>query len=480
MLVDTGVITQAQEDFLWERYPNYVPFYRAEAVNAAGGGAGLINVDNVIQKAAGSNEAILSPIENIMYNTAAYVNHAYKHAVVTAAVDMFDALDSDPKNNVLRQYWKEVEPADPTELVPTRFVEKNKLTENDLRRTTVQQRFSDNVDKVFSGELPKEKVISIGDTPALYRKYGAGDNPLTITQSTMYKIAYPTGYIGAEENGHNLGIPALKQLPKQLAAPIAILRSNTLQDSLIALTEWKDANGNPVIVPLHLDKNGILGITNEVASAYGKRDIEPLLTDKNGNSIVLYTKNNESIHRLLQAGLQLPSVVSDGTLVNHNISNNEGNVNSKNYTPDERDVTNAVSGEDEAAITRTLRQQTGVDYGVISIMYDGKMRYFRVNNKEFLKAIDNTRKGRNGAWAMMAAITRAISYVTGRKYENIKIFFDVFYIVVAAAIGLIFLGGLKGVREGSIIAAVLIGNIIKLYNWLWDKFRAGRYAESNK
>lgn len=67
------------------------------------------------------------------------------------------------------------------------------------------------------------------------------------------------------------------------------------------------------------------------------------------------------------------------------------------------------------------------------------------------------------------AMNRAISYVTGRKYENIKIFFDVFYIAISALIGIIFLGGLKGVREGSIIAAVAIGNIIKLYNYVWDK-----------
>jgi len=67
------------------------------------------------------------------------------------------------------------------------------------------------------------------------------------------------------------------------------------------------------------------------------------------------------------------------------------------------------------------------------------------------------------------AMNRAISYVTGKKYENIKIFFDVFYILVSAVLGIIFLGGLKGVREGSIIAALAIGNIIKLYNYLWKK-----------
>jgi uncharacterized membrane protein YczE len=45
----------------------------------------------------------------------------------------------------------------------------------------------------------------------------------------------------------------------------------------------------------------------------------------------------------------------------------------------------------------------------------------------------------------------------------------VLYIVVAAAICFIFIGKLEGVREGSIIAAVLIGNIIKLYNSLYNK-----------
>lgn len=67
------------------------------------------------------------------------------------------------------------------------------------------------------------------------------------------------------------------------------------------------------------------------------------------------------------------------------------------------------------------------------------------------------------------AMNRAISEVTGKKYENIKIFFDVLYIIIAAAICFIFIGKLEGVREGSIIAAVLIGNIIKLYNSLYNK-----------
>lgn len=65
------------------------------------------------------------------------------------------------------------------------------------------------------------------------------------------------------------------------------------------------------------------------------------------------------------------------------------------------------------------------------------------------------------------AMNRAISKVSGKRYENIKIFFDVFYIVASAVLGMVFLGGLKGVREGSIIAAVLVGTIIKWYNGIY-------------
>ena len=66
-------------------------------------------------------------------------------------------------------------------------------------------------------------------------------------------------------------------------------------------------------------------------------------------------------------------------------------------------------------------------------------------------------------------MNRSISKVTGKRYENIKIFFDILYIALSAIVCLIFLGKLEGVREGSIIAAILVGTIIKGYNWIFDR-----------
>lgn len=70
------------------------------------------------------------------------------------------------------------------------------------------------------------------------------------------------------------------------------------------------------------------------------------------------------------------------------------------------------------------------------------------------------------------AMNRAISQISGKRYENIKIIFDVLYIVVAATICFVFAGRLDGVREGSIIAAVVVGNIIRLYNFLFNHLAA--------
>ena len=85
-----------------------------------------------------------------------------------------------------------------------------------------------------------------------------------------------------------------------------------------------------------------------------------------------------------------------------------------------------------------------------------------------------------GGVAMLPAeaMNRAISKVTGKRYENIKIAFDVFYIVAAAAITLVFLGELKGVREGSIIAAFAVGSIMKVFNRLFDRFAGKRFGNA--
>lgn len=188
------------------------------------------------------------------------------------------------------------------------------------RRMAAQDaEYAAQIDGVFNGSMPTDRVVSIGDTPDILLSIGATDLPMTMTQSTARKIAFPAGYMGGS---HNLGIPALKRLPEQMRDPAAVLRSKTQPDSFVILTEWNDTNGNPVIIALHLDKQGVVDVTNEVASAYGKNNFAAL-TGENGEN-VLYTKNNKSIDQILDNRLQLPALLSDETLVAYSIAQNNG------------------------------------------------------------------------------------------------------------------------------------------------------------
>ncbi len=175
------------------------------------------------------------------------------------------------------------------------------------------------IDGVFNGSLSKAKPVTIGKTPEILQSLGAPNLPLTMTQNTARKIAYPEGYLGGK---HNLGIPALKSLPQQLNNPLAVLQSKTQPDSFVVLTEWNDTNGNPVVAAVHMNKRGVIEDVNALASAYGKRNLESLLGKNREN--VIYTKENKSIDQLLSIGLQLPEAMADDTLVAYSIAQNEG------------------------------------------------------------------------------------------------------------------------------------------------------------
>lgn len=194
-------------------------------------------------------------------------------------------------------------------------------TASRLTSTDNMLRYRSDIDKVFSGDYPSGKLLSVGDTPELLTRYGANPLPMTMTQDAAYKIAYPEGYMGGK---HNLGMSVLKQLPYQIENPVAILKSNTQPSSIVLLTAWKDGNKS-IIVPLHLDKQGAISVENRIASAYQTGHMQSYLGEADSN--VLYTKNNEDVHQLLSNGVQFPKAMADDILAKNNISQAEAKSN---------------------------------------------------------------------------------------------------------------------------------------------------------
>lgn len=227
-------------------------------------------------------------------------------------------------------------------------------------------RYRQEIDGVFDGSLPEREMVFVGDTPALLQQYGASNRRLVMTQDAARKIAYPSGYQGGE---HNLGLSSLKNLPYQIADPLAILKSKTIKNSLVILTEWQDTYGNSVVIPIHLDRNGSLSLENRIPTAYGKRNIGALLGE--GYENVVYTKNNEDINTLLANRLQLPTALEDDVLYNPSISQKVSDVNPQsdpgmgntgfhNIGAAERGFTTPTRGEMVPTQNKTVTQGVGM------------------------------------------------------------------------------------------------------------------------
>uniref|UniRef100_UPI0018CBFE9A MuF-C-terminal domain-containing protein n=1 Tax=Butyrivibrio sp. AE3004 TaxID=1506994 RepID=UPI0018CBFE9A len=92
----------------------------------------------------------------------------------------------------------------------------------------------------------------------------------------------------------------------------------------IVMTNLIDNKGNPVIAPIHMDKDSHMGNVNEVASMYGRNKIENLLE----NSDILYENKEKARDALSGVGLQLPELKTTADpFLNSNVAEQGKNIN---------------------------------------------------------------------------------------------------------------------------------------------------------
>lgn len=173
--------------------------------------------------------------------------------------------------------------------------------------------FAKQVDGVITGNIKTGEKLTVGKTPQKLQKYGANDVNMTMKQSTVRKIAYPKGYEDAlkgvserTSEGHNLGIGTVKQIRQLLEQPVAILKSDTQDNSFVVFVNRVDSKGKPVMSALHLDKGGNIGVDNEIASVYGKRNFSTFIKNQREKGNVLYENKKIGLDNLPHARLQLP------------------------------------------------------------------------------------------------------------------------------------------------------------------------------
>ena len=67
------------------------------------------------------------------------------------------------------------------------------------------------------------------------------------------------------------------------------------------------------------------------------------------------------------------------------------------------------------------------------------------------------------------ALVKVISDKIHKEFGYVKIGFDVFCVIAAVLLSLIFFGGIEGVREGTIISAVVSGFVVKFFTKILQK-----------
>lgn len=64
----------------------------------------------------------------------------------------------------------------------------------------------------------------------------------------------------------------------------------------------------------------------------------------------------------------------------------------------------------------------------------------------------------------------AISHVLKKEFPKVKPFVDTSMVIIAAILSIVFLGYLAGVREGTVISALIIGPIVKILKKYFDSY----------
>lgn len=184
------------------------------------------------------------------------------------------------------------------------------------------KRIPKQIEKSMTGQLPSSDYIKLGKTPEILKKYGMIEGEMLMPQGVVPKVAYPAEYRQAlakgtdmSENqikkiqGHDLGFEPIRQLPKKLKDPVAILKSDTRDGSIIVLTDMVDKYGQPVIVPVRVDQNGYSEFSSVIPSMYGKKRFAEFMKNQQGN--ILYWNKKKNLQHFPGNGVQFPEPYSD-------------------------------------------------------------------------------------------------------------------------------------------------------------------------
>ena len=138
--------------------------------------------------------------------------------------------------------------------------------------------FGESVDKVRilmeknEKELPRREAIPVCGTPDLLQKAGCKPLPMHMSQQHLLDCMHPK----QKENPHYHGLTGeeIKKIPEALECPVILAESMTRKDTMIAMLDYREQNGNPLLVAIRPDGKALYQVeqidSNFIMSVYGK------------------------------------------------------------------------------------------------------------------------------------------------------------------------------------------------------------------
>lgn len=201
-----------------------------------------------------------------------------------------------------------------------------KNSENDTRKFSINPKFEAQYDKW--DKKNQYKVFILGKTSNALKSVGLSDKTITMDSSKILKIKKKHSAMTDE---------IIKDVPKVLENPIAIMKSKTRNNRITMFGSLTDIDGKPVLAVLELNpiKYGYKLDEYKVASAYGKDNLQNLID----TSEILYIDNKKRTTDLLnETRLQLPSTFNKGSSYDSIISKDDIDVNNNILKNSENDT----------------------------------------------------------------------------------------------------------------------------------------------
>ena len=182
------------------------------------------------------------------------------------------------------------------------------------------KRIPKQIEKSMTGKMLSSEHIKLGKTPEILKKYGMIEGEMLMPQGVVPKVAYPAGYrqalakgTGMSENqikkiqGHDLGFEVIRQIPEKMRNPIAILKSDTQEGSIVVLTDMVDKYNQPIIVPIKVDQKGYSEFASVIPSMYGRKGFTEFMEKQGKKGNILYWNKKRTCNISLATGYNSPS-----------------------------------------------------------------------------------------------------------------------------------------------------------------------------